>query len=75
MGRTKRSSWLSFAALVVSWSISAQAQTFQGSFAGTVMDDTGAVIPHALVTAAEQNTGLVRSTATLDDGSYEIATT
>ncbi|HKS97083.1 MAG TPA: carboxypeptidase-like regulatory domain-containing protein, partial [Terriglobia bacterium] len=51
---------------------SAPAQTFQGSFAGTVTDSSGAVIPQASVTAAEQDTGLVRRTQTLADGSYEI---
>jgi hypothetical protein len=76
MVRTKRSSWLVFVPMLGCWIVlltgAAQAQTFQGSFAGTVTDTTGAVIPRALVTAAEQNTGLTRSAVTLADGSYEI---
>jgi hypothetical protein len=54
-------------------SISAWAQTFQGSFAGTVTDPTGAVIPGVTMTAVEVGKGLSRSAVTLDDGTYEIA--
>jgi Carboxypeptidase regulatory-like domain len=48
------------------------AQTFQGSFVGTVTDPTGAVIPGATVTAREQDKGYRRSVLTEPDGSYQI---
>ncbi len=66
--------WLACSlALLAGWSISAQAQTFQGSFSGTVTDATGAVIPGATVSAVELGKGFSRSAVTLDDGTYEIA--
>ena len=43
-------------------------QTFQGSFTGTVMDPTGAVIPGALVTITEKDKGFSRSVTTSNDG-------
>jgi len=52
---------------IVTWG-----QTFQGSFTGTVMDPTGAVIPGALVTITEKDKGFSRSVTTSNDGSYEI---
>ena len=47
-------------------------QTFQGSFTGTVMDPSGAVVPGALVTITEKDKGFSRSVTTSKDGSYEI---
>ena len=47
-------------------------QTFQGSFAGTVMDPTGAVVPGAAVTITETDKGFTRSVTTDTDGTYEI---
>ena len=48
------------------------AQTFQGSFVGTVTDPSGAVIPRATVTVREQDKGYERSAMTAPDGSYQI---
>ena len=62
-----------FLVLWSGWSVCARAQQFQGSFAGTVVDPSGAVIPGAAVTAVEQGKGLERSVQTLGDGYYEIA--
>ena len=36
-------------------------QTFQGSFTGTVVDPTGAVVPGAVVTITEKDKGFSRS--------------
>src|SRR5208337_4039227 len=54
-------------ACVVGWG-----QTFQGSFTGTVMDPSGAVVPGTLVTVTEKDKGFSRSVTTSNDGSYEI---
>jgi hypothetical protein len=59
--------------LLAGFNPSAFAQTFQGSFTGTVTDATGAVIPGATVTAREQGKGLTRTSITLEDGAYGIA--
>jgi hypothetical protein len=59
--------------LVMGGSIPAGAQTFQGSFSGTVTDPSGAVIPGSTVTAVELDRGFSRSAVTLDDGTYQIA--
>ncbi len=47
-------------------------QTFQGSFTGTVMDQSGAVVPGTLVTITEKDKGVSRSVTTSSDGSFEI---
>ena len=52
---------------VVAWG-----QTFQGSFTGTVIDPSGAVVPGAVVTITEKDKGFSRSVTTSNDGSYEI---
>src|SRR5215472_11942804 len=49
-----------------------RAQTFQGSFTGTVSDPSGAVIPDAAVTAVEQDKGFTRSAVSDRDGTYKI---
>jgi outer membrane receptor protein involved in Fe transport len=46
------------------------AQTFRGTILGNVNDQTGAAIAEAKVTVKNVNTGLVRETATTDDGTY-----
>jgi outer membrane receptor protein involved in Fe transport len=54
------------------WGVGLRAQQVQGSFTGTVTDQSGAVIPGVTVTAVEIGTGLTRRTETHEDGSYEI---
>jgi len=49
-----------------------RAQTFQGSFTGTIADPSGAVVPGANVTAVEQDKGFTRSAVTDRDGTYKI---
>lgn len=47
-------------------------QGITGRIIGTVQDPTGAVISHAVVTATEQNTGVVSRTSTNASGNYHI---
>lgn len=64
--------WLFLVALLiacVSWS---HAQQITGSIAGTVKDDTGAVVPNADVRATNVATGFTRETKTGGDGTYNI---
>jgi Carboxypeptidase regulatory-like domain len=49
-----------------------RAQTFQGSFTGTVTDPSGAVVPGATVTVLEQEKGFTWRTATGPDGTYTV---
>ncbi|CAN5403754.1 TonB-dependent receptor [soil metagenome] len=51
---------------------SAWAQTSKGILAGTVRDQTGAVIPNAAVTATNQESGEKRDAKTSGEGSYRI---
>jgi hypothetical protein len=60
--------FLPFAALVVTFPLSAQT----GSIAGTVRDPTGGVIPAAQVTAVESGTGLTRQVTTDLAGYYHF---
>jgi len=49
---------------------SATAQTVNASLGGTVMDASGAVIPHVTVTATGIGTGVATTATTNDTGSY-----
>src|SRR5580704_929040 len=46
------------------------AQTFRGTILGSVSDSSGAAVPGASVTIKNLDTGLTRTVATSDDGSY-----
>ncbi len=46
------------------------AQTFRGTILGTVTDSSGAAVPGATVTIKNLDTGLTRTVATQEDGSY-----
>ena len=59
-------------ALLVGQYFGLRAQQVQGSFTGTVRDQSGALIPGVTVTAIEVDTGFTRSSVTQDDGSYTI---
>jgi len=72
MRRTTRLLLAGLLVLIDGWSVTIQGQTFQGSFTGTVTDETGGVISGAQVTAQEKEKGFSRSTVTLDDGTYLI---
>ncbi|MGA8103468.1 MAG: carboxypeptidase-like regulatory domain-containing protein, partial [Candidatus Acidiferrales bacterium] len=55
--------------LFVSWS-AAHAQVDAGSITGTVKDTSGAVVPGAVVTLTNDDTGLVQTTTTGSAGEY-----
>ncbi len=63
---------LAVLAMLAGGSLALRSQQVQGSFTGTVTDPSGAVIPGVKVTALEVGTGLMRTTTTQTDGSYEI---
>src|SRR5579875_2915543 len=50
----------------------ANAQVLYGSVAGTITDQTGAVVPGASITIVNDNTGLTRSTTSGGAGDYTI---
>lgn len=52
---------------LVSWG-----QTFQGSFTGTVVDPSGAVVPGAVVTITDKDKGFSRTVTSSKDGTYEV---
>jgi len=56
------------------YSATAMAQTLTtGAISGTVTDPTGAVVPHATVTATNTGTGAVRTTHTNTSGEYVVS--
>jgi hypothetical protein len=48
------------------------AQTVDTGILGTVTDQSGAVVPKAMVTITQPATGLTRTIRTAEDGSYEV---
>jgi hypothetical protein len=59
-----------FAAILLFTGSIANAQTFRGTILGTVIDSSGAAVPAATVSIKNIDTGLIRTVATTDDGSY-----
>lgn len=51
---------------------SSPAQTFRGMILGTVTDSSGGAVPAATVTVKNTGTGLTRTVATSEDGSYSV---
>ncbi|MGO4518641.1 TonB-dependent receptor [Terriglobus sp. 2YAB30_2] len=60
------------ASLFVLLTVSLSAQTFRGGIAGTILDSTGAVVPHAKITLLGQDTGMNRETESTGDGTYSF---
>src|SRR5687767_1596073 len=50
-----------------------QAQVLYGSLVGTIEDQSGAIVPKAVVSITHQQTGLSRSAAADENGRYTIA--
>src|SRR5213076_242311 len=50
----------------------ALAQVLYGSIVGTLTDETGAVVPKAVVTVTNTSTGLSRQATTSDTGYYSV---
>src|SRR5260370_18736649 len=63
---------LAFVALIVLAATPGRAQTFRGAILGTVTEATGGVVPGAMVTIRNVDTGLLRNTETQADGSYRV---
>ncbi len=68
LGRTV--SLLFVATLMLSLAIPASAQRFDGTLRGTVVDESGAVVPDAKVTATNPETGVAQVTTTTSSGTY-----
>ncbi len=56
--------------VVLSLAAAAKAQTFRGTILGTVTDSSGAAVAGASVTVKNTDTGLTRTVATAQDGSF-----
>ena len=66
-------SWVAMGLMVMgSATRSASAQVLYGSIVGTLTDETGAVVPKAVVTVTNTSTGLSRQATTDDAGYYSI---
>jgi hypothetical protein len=58
--------------LLLSVLLPAAAQSDRGAIAGSVTDSSGAVVPHAKVTATNVDTGETRRAVTAADGRYLV---
>jgi hypothetical protein len=66
--------WMSLGAIVfLALCAPIFAQTTSGDLTGTVFDPTGAVVPDASVTATNQATGIMSTTATTSTGLYHLS--
>ena len=64
---------LTLGLLLMAWGASAvSAQVLYGSIVGTLTDETGGVVPGAVVTAKNTSTGLSREATTDETGHYAI---
>jgi hypothetical protein len=61
---------IAIAALAVICAAGARAQEVTASIRGVVTDPTGAIVPHAQISAVHTETGFVRNAVTDPDGSY-----
>ena len=71
----RRAFWLvvAFSSAFFLYSARVSAQTLTtGAISGTVTDPTGAVVPHATITATNTGTGAVRTTHTNTSGEYVV---
>src|SRR4051794_18263704 len=57
---------------ILSLSVPAGAQTFQGGIRGKVADASGAVIGVAKITLVDEGTGIARATVSNDEGQYSF---
>src|SRR5262245_62844609 len=65
-----RCCWLLFAALALTVTLSAQVQN--GQFQGTILDQSGAAVPNATVTAIQEGTAQKFVATTSNTGYYVI---
>jgi len=64
---------LAAAAMVVGLPCASYAQRFTGELSGTVVDETGAVVPAANVTLTNESSGDARRSVTNADGFFAFA--
>ena len=57
---------------ILTTALAARAQVDTATVTGTVRDSSGAVLPNAVVTATEMNTGIKTTAKTSSDGNYVI---
>src|SRR3954453_18616014 len=71
-GNVRSKDWKLFLVLVLSAMFcgSGHAQLSTATMFGSIMDSTGAVIPHATLTLTQTDTNFTRTVTTKDDGSY-----
>src|SRR5689334_22355412 len=72
----RRSGFLSFIflfSLLAFWAGSVRSQTTSGTITGTVTDQSGALVPGARVTLADEATGDTRDATTTDTGDFVFA--
>lgn len=77
MKRFVRLAWVSFtccllAIAALAGASAGRAQTFRGTILGTVTDSSGLAVAGATVTIKNTGTGLTRTVATSDDGTYSV---
>src|SRR5437016_14475538 len=59
--------------LLIAMGMIGLAQAPVGELAGTVFDETGAVVPNAPITITNKETGLVRNVTSGSDGRFSVA--
>ena len=73
MFRSKQQAWAVFSALLVLSISGAAAQTTTATLAGTIMDETQAVLPGVEITVTNLGTSATRSVLSGDSGEYLVA--
>jgi hypothetical protein len=63
---------ITLALCVFLWPLAMFGQTITGAITGTVMDETGAVVPNARITATNTQTNVVNTTVTNESGVYNF---
>ena len=64
--------WVAASAMMLTISTLSSAQTITGSVNGTVTDQSGAVVPNAIITAHNVDTGVDTKTTSNGTGDYNI---
>src|ERR1700678_4555372 len=64
--------FLAVFAVTLTFTPASVAQVVSATLTGTVTDSSGAVVPGAVVTATETNTGVSRTTQTRAEGVYSL---
>ena len=73
LDRVRRPGWLGLVGVWLAAATVAAAQVASGSLVGDVVDEAGAAVPGATVTATATATGVSRTTSTNADGRYVVA--